>query len=193
MPPVKLNRLTVPPGLVVVADIIIRIPERAEDIIVSEIENRERERTMTHETRSLLSWHPINTTRMVLLLGFHGFVLAWAIGWLAALGNAYAHLKTSSIAVPLPLVQDVTVDLGAFVPTSTALSVASRLPAIGLRDAIGIGIIIALIVAVERGIIAAFQWKKARLLRAAEERLQMELDVLKSWRQPPAKKPKTTA
>lgn len=192
MPAKKLNRLTVPPGLVIVADLVARIPERANDVIASELARRERERTMTRETRSLLSWHPINTTRVVLLFGLHGFVLAWALGWLAALGHAYAQLKTASIAIPLPLLQDLAVNLGTFVPTSTALSVASRLPPIDFRDAIGVGIAIALIVAVERGIIAAFQWKKARLLRTAEDELQAEIEILKSWQEPADKKPKPT-
>lgn len=189
MPPKKWNRLTVPAGLVIVADLVARIPERGQEVIASEIARRERERTMTRETRSLLSWHPINTTRTVLLFGLHGFVLAWALGWLAALGHAYAQLKTSSIAIPLPLVQDLAFNIGTIVPTSTALSVASRLPPIDFRDAIGVGIAIAFVVAVERGIIAAFQWKKARLLRAAEDELQAEIETLKSWQEKPTKKP----
>lgn len=176
-----------------VADLIARIPERADDVITAELERRERERTMTHETRNLLSWHPIHTTRTVLLFGFHGFVLAWAIGWLAALGHAYAQLKSSAIALPLPLVQELSFDLGSIVPTSTALSVASRLPPIDLRDAIGVGIVIALIVAVERGIIAALQYKKARLLRTAEEKMDAEIAMLKSWKEPRVTKQKTTA
>ncbi len=193
MPAKKPNRLTVPPGLVMVADLVARIPERAEDVLASELARRERERTMTHETRSLLSWHPINTTRTVLLFGLHGFVLAWALGWLAALGHAYSQLKTASIAIPLPLVQDLAFDLGNIVPTSTALSVASRLPPIDFRAAIGVGLVIAFIVAMERAIIAAFQWKKARMLRLAEAELQNEIDTLKSWQEPPAKKTKPTA
>ncbi|MEN9558727.1 MAG: hypothetical protein RL141_1096 [Candidatus Parcubacteria bacterium] len=183
----KPNRLTVPPGLVMVADLIARIPERAQEVIASELAKREREQTVAHETRNLLSWHPINTTRMVLLFGFHGFVLAWALGWLGAIGQAYAHLKVTTIAVPLPLVQDLSFNLGTLVPTSTVLSVASHLPTLDFRDALGIGIGIAIVVALERGIIAAFQWKKSRLLRAAEMELEKEMELLRGWQEVPRK------
>lgn len=171
-----------------VADFIARVPERAQDVIASELEKRERERTMAHETRGLLSWHPINTTRTVLLFGFHGFVLAWALSWLGALGQAYAQLRSATIELPLPLVQNLSFDIGSLVPTSTALSVASRLPTINFRDAVGVGIAIAIVIALERGVLAAFQWKKARLLRAAEEELKKEVDILRSWQEFRAKK-----
>ncbi|HWQ99623.1 MAG TPA: hypothetical protein VN397_02120 [Candidatus Methylomirabilis sp.] len=176
------NRDLCPPGLLFVADLLARIPERKRDLLDHEIAKRERERTLTHETRHLLSWHPLHTTKTVALYGFHGFILAWVIGLLASLGRSYAALQTTKIKIPLPLVNDIVFNLGSFVPTSTTLGIASQLPVWSFRTALVIGIGIAVIVAVEKIVFAALQWKKVRALQASEADLHQEIETLKEWK-----------
>lgn len=176
------NRDTCPPGLVIVADLMARVPERARDLIDYEIAKRERERLLVHETRQLLSWHPLHTTKTVLLYGFHGFILAWVIGLLASLGRSYAALQTAKIEIPLPLVKDIVFNLGSFVPTSTTFGVAARLPVWSFRDAAVIGLGIAAVVAVEKLVFAAFQWGRVKKLRASMQELDREIATLKEWK-----------
>src|SRR3990167_2352134 len=95
-----------PPGLLFVADLLARVPERQRDLLDHEITKREREQTLTRETRHLLSWHPLHTTKTVLLYGVLTFVLAWVIGALGSLGRAYAALKAAEVTIPLPVVKD---------------------------------------------------------------------------------------
>ena len=164
------------------ADLLTRVPERRRDLIDHEIKKRERERLLIHETRQLLSWHPLHTTKTVLLYGVHSFILAWVIGLLASLGRSYVTLQTTTIEIPLPLVKDIVFNLGSFVPTSTSLGLASQLPAWSFRDALVVGLIVSLVVTAEKVIFAALQWRRVKILKAAMTELEHEAAVLKEWR-----------
>lgn len=176
------NRDTCPPGLLLVADLLARVPERKRDLIDHEIKKRERERLMSHETRQLLSWHPLHTTKTVLLFGVHSFILAWVVGLLASLGRSYVALQTTTIEIPLPLVKDIVFNLGSFVPTSTSLGLASQLPAWSFRDALVVGLIVSLVVAAEKVVFAALQWDRVKKLKASMSELDQEMASLKAWK-----------
>lgn len=176
------NRDLCPPGLLFVADLLARVPERSRDLLDHEIAKRERERTLTRETRHLLSWHPLHTTKTVLVYGLLTFVLAWVVGALGSLGRAYAAMKAAEVTIPLPVVKDFVFHIGSFVPTSTTLGIASQLPAWSFRDALVIGLGVAIVVAVEKLIFAVLQWNRSRALHASEAELEKEIATLKEWR-----------
>lgn len=177
-----INRENVSPGLLVIADIIVRIPERKDALIAYALKRRERERMLAREARLRLSWHPWQTVKSIFIYGLNGFALAWATGALSTLGRSYQAFKTGSISLPLPAtLPDISFGIGSFVPTSTAMTIASHLPQLTLRDALVIGLVVALAVVIERTVVTVIHWKQSRALGEAETELTAEIEELRRW------------
>jgi hypothetical protein len=181
MPKPSINRETVPPGLLIVADVIARLPERKQDLLAYELKRRERELVMLRDTHQRLSWHPVQTLKSVILYGINAFVLAWSAGLLSSVGRSYASLKSSHVDVPIPFAQDFGINFGPFVPTSTPLLVAAQLPSVTLEEAIMFGLTIALAIILMRVIIVVIRWRKMHELHEQEIELVHEIDVLREW------------
>lgn len=180
-PPQEPNRETAAPGLLMVADLIARIPERKADLVAYEIARRERERALLYEARQRLSWHPVRTIKTLLFYGINGFVLAWAAGLLAILGRSYNTLKAAEFAVPVPFFHDAVLALGQAIPTSTTLIAASRLPAFSFWDAVLIGLAVAATVMLMKLVASFLHRDRLRQLASATAELERELEALKRW------------
>lgn len=176
-----INRDTVPPGLLMIADIIVRIPERRDDLLAYELKQREREIALIVEAHHQQSWHPIKTLKSVLLYGVNAFVLAWSAGFIASVGRSYASLKTSQLGIPVPFLGNTPLNIGSLVPTSTPLSIAAQLPLITPQQAFFIGAAVGLAAVVMRVLVVAFRWKRLRALREQQAELKKEMHILQTW------------
>jgi hypothetical protein len=175
----KMNRETVPPGLLMVADLIVRLPERKEELLAYELRKRERDQQIARETLHLLSWHPLHTTKVVLVYGITAFSIASLVGSIASLGQWFVHLQASKVPLSIPMVGSIPINIGSLVPTSTALSSIADLPVVSLRDSMYFGIAVALLVLIEKVIFIVIQHGKAQVLRRALEELDVETKALK--------------
>jgi hypothetical protein len=173
------NRETVPPGLLMVADLIARVPERKEELLAYELRKRERELQVVRETRHLLSWHPLHTTKVVLIYGIIAFSIATLIGSIASLGQWFVRLQSSNVPISIPMVGSIPFDIGSYVPSSTTLSSLALLPNISLLNSTYFGIAVALLVLIEKVVFIIIQYGKAEVLRNAEKELNEEMEALK--------------
>jgi hypothetical protein len=172
---------TCPVGLVQECEMIERVPERRQEIIAHAIRVRERERLYVKEIRNLITWHPVHTTKVVLVSGSITFILVWLISGVAALGQWYAHLKAAQITFPIPFVGDETLHLGSHVPTSTVLAVAGNLPAFDLRQTGYIALTVMGAIILEKVVMSFLNWRESQKLTAFSAELQQELAALQGW------------
>jgi len=173
---------TCPTGLIHECEMLTATPERAKDIIDHAIRVREREKVYNKEIRGMFSLHPFHTTRVALIVGLTTFTILTLLSELAVFGKWYAQLKSYTMNVSIPLVGEQSLNFGGFVPTSTALSVSSAIPTIGLMDALylSLGVIFAFLV--EKIIVASLHVKEVHMLKEYQEELANELAVLQDWR-----------
>jgi hypothetical protein len=171
-----------PIGLLVEEDFIKRYPARRKEIVAHAIQDRERRRVLLQETRHLLTWHPIHTTKVVLVTGILTFILAFLVSQVVSIGHWYADAKSWTIPISLPLIPTTNIDIGSHVPSSTSLALASRVPSFGLQESLIIAIIAMAAVLLEKVVVSLFQWKKAHLVGTAVRDLDQELRTLHEWR-----------
>lgn len=162
-------------------DLLSRHPERSREIIQHGIEVRERRLTVTRETRRLMSWHPIHTVKIIFVSGLATFLGVWLVSQIAQLGHWYADLKGLGMTIPLPLVGEKTLEIGSHIPTSTTLASASRLPLVTAKGSLYSALIVMAILMLERVVATLVQWKKIQSLKQAEQELEQEIQVIKSW------------
>ncbi len=109
----------VPASLLDVHDLATRFPDRKREIFENARKKRERELVVLRESRHLVSWHPLHTTKTILVAGVITFVLSMLLNQVVALGKFYANAKAWNIAIPIPLIGTEHIDVGSRVPTST--------------------------------------------------------------------------
>lgn len=171
----------VPVGLIAEEDLARRFPQRRGEVLRHALRVRERQKALFHEARKLLTWHPIHTTKTVLVTGALSFTIALLASYVVSIGHWYAAAKDLSFTVPIPFLADRAIDLGASVPSSTSLALAARLPAYGLKESFAIAVLGMAIVLIEKLVTSLFHWRKARMLREAEADLVSEMKVLHDW------------
>lgn len=172
---------TIPPGLLAVRDLIDGHPDRRKEILAHEIRQRERQHLLFKSNRKLLQMHIWSSIKSILIVGLTVFSLAWTVGELAGLAQWIKHAQQTSVRVPIPFANDIKWDVGALIPTSTVFVAAAQLPQWTIRDAGMIAIAAMVLVFVEKCVLAFFAWRQTRQMDEAEEDLEEEIDVLKTW------------
>lgn len=171
----------VPAGLIVICDILERIPERGKAILDYEIRKRERERILMQETRNLLSWHPWHTIRFLLLSGTIAFGVTWFISFLSALGRFYG-ASFGKLDASAPLVNQKLADIGELIPITT-FSLFSKIPDFGAIESFFVALGVVVLIAVVKLIFILVHWKKIKLLGEADAVFSEELEVLEAWKE----------
>ena len=173
---------SVPIGLLSESDLISRFPARREEVIAHAIARREEEMIGLRETRKLLSWHPVQLIKTLLIVGIVAFSLAWMFSQIAAFGHWYAGARASKLVVAIPMLGNESFPVGQYLPTSTAMTTIQTLPMIGLNESIWFAIAVMGIVLLERGILITISWNRISQLHQAERQRKDEIELLRSWR-----------
>jgi len=171
-----------PAGLLAEYDLMSRLPERRQDILDQALASRAEKRLMQQETLRAFTWHPIHTTKVMLITGLVTFVLVWLVSGISALGHWYAQAKSYTVAVPMPLVQPLKIDIGSYIPTSTYLALSQQLPSFGWRESLYFAFAAMLVVLLEKLLLTVFQWNKVQRMRRAIQETDDELALLEKWR-----------
>jgi hypothetical protein len=193
-PPFKLNRETCPPGLLAVADLAERIPERAQDLFEVEHDRRELDLFRLEVEEKKVSWHPWSTIQLIIIAGFSAFSIAWGGGLMLDFLKTYETTisKANSITTAIPGVSIPS--LSTFVPPSLTSGLLS-LPHIGIAEAMYVALAIILIIALIKGLIILANWKQITLLKETVRRIHEEMAALADWMtevETPAKKNRDT-
>jgi hypothetical protein len=168
-------------GLIFEEDFIKRYPTRRQEILTYAIKQREERKVLLQESHQLLTWHPVHAAKVILVTGALAFVLAFLVSQIVSIGHWYASAKSWIVPVSLPVIGTKDVDLGTYVPTSTSLAVAGRVPSFGLRESIIFAIAVMVLMVLEKVAMSLVHWKKARLLQGALRELDDEIRTLHDW------------
>jgi len=171
----------IPAGLMAVHDLIEKHPTDRERLLSHELVRRERERLLFRGTRKLLHLHLWTSAKSILVLGVTVFVLVWTVGQVAQIAQWFQQVQNTTITIPVPLRNDFQWHLRDYLPTSTVLDVASKIPAFDWRDAAYIALALMILLLVEKIIIAFFSWKHASALKGGEVEAEEEIQILKEW------------
>lgn len=169
----------VSPGLVLLADLIERMPTRAQEIVTHEIEKRERDLVLTQEIKTTLSWHPWSTVRIFVLSGAAAFALAWTFSLVAEFVRFY-NASADALKVNLPFLDANVVDLTKKLPAQ-AFGLFRQIPDFGAIEAVYFALVIVMLLAVFKVIFIAIHWGKIKMLNRAIEEVEEEMDVLIRW------------
>ena len=172
---------TCPIGLLAEYDLMGRLPERRKEIIGQAVDTRADKKLMLKQTLHAYTWHPLNTTKVMLLVGLLVFELVMLVSGVSMLGHWYAQAKNSTISVPVPLIQSMDINLGSYLPSSTYITMTEQLPTISLLQAVYIALAAMLLVLLEKGVIMAVHWEKVKHLRAAMKACDEEIALLEKW------------
>lgn len=184
MPPKSLpkpNIQTCPPGLLAIVDLISRVPARASDLLEYEVIRRKRELIRTQEARALLSWHPWETMRLLVLSGAVAFFLAWFFSAIAELGRFYNSI-VSATHIQVPFIDQRLIDLLGLVPKSS-FRLFSSIPDFGALEAFYEALGVMALLAFTKLVFISIHWKKIKLLGDAERELGEELKELERWKE----------
>ncbi len=169
----------IPIGLLLTADYVTRVPDRAGEMLTYELQRREREKILLEETKGFLSWHPWSTLRLLLLSGGVTFTVAWSFSVVAN----FMRLYNDTIArtkLQAPIFGDSALSLTNIIPPS-AFGFFSGLPEFGTKESVlvALGVVVAL--AAFKLIFIAFNWQKIKALNVADRVLREEMDYLRGW------------
>ncbi len=178
--PFKLNREICPPGLLAVADLAERIPERAHDLFDVELDRRELDLFRLEEEAHKVSWHPWSTIQLIIIAGFSAFSIAWGGGIMLDFLKTYEATvsKANSVATAIPGVSIPSIS--TFVHPSLTSGLL-YLPHIGIGESIMAAVAIMLLIALIKGLIILANWKQITLLKQTVARIHEEMAALNDW------------
>lgn len=171
----------IPVSLLETHDLAERFPDRAHEIYDEAKKKLHLELWLVRESRLSISWHPFHTTKAILIAGLIAFLLCFFLSQVVAVGKLYAQAKGWTVSVPIPILGTETLNLGAHVPTSTALGVAAQLPSYGWLESLYVAIAVMVTALIERFVLTIIQWKKILQFREAERQLARDLATLTQW------------
>lgn len=169
-----------PPGLLPIADLMARIPARSIELLDYEILRRKRELVRTSETRALLSWHPWETIRLLVLSGAVTFFLAWFLSVIAELGRFYNSI-VSATHIQVPFLDQRVIDFLGVVPRSS-FQLFAAIPDFGALEAFYVALGVMGALALTKLVFIGIHWEKIKLLGEAERELNEELKELEQWK-----------
>ncbi|MFA6429791.1 MAG: hypothetical protein WCV84_04825 [Patescibacteria group bacterium] len=170
-----------PPGLIVVKDLIQRLPAERSRILAYEIDRRERDVLVYDSIRSVTKLHIWDTLKTVLTTGALVFTLVALVGQLAKLGQWITDMQSAKLPVKVPALGGFNLDVGSYVPTSTAIGHIARLPGWDTQDALTAALIVMGLITIGRIIAGVIIWQRSQGLREAGEEVKEEIAVLHAW------------
>lgn len=175
----QLNRETVPAGLVGVADLIARVPERAMEVIGRERQNRELSLISIHQMNKTYSWNPGRTVWIALLIGLTAFSLLWSmsttLGMFRSTGTSVGGVmkELSSLGIELPS--------NIAKPVSSASTLADTLPNFGIGDSIAMSFGSMILYGIFKFFMVMPNLDRLKTLREEEKRIEEEMRYLSMW------------
>ncbi len=184
MPPSKsptpTNRESCLPGLLGIADLAERIPERAKELYEVEIERRKHDLLRTGEELKKLSWHPWSTIQLLIVTGGASFAIAWGGGmmldFLQLINTTMSKTNGSTSTASGSMLPSIATML----PPQLA-GYFTSLPHIGLLESFYIALSTVLTIAFIKLIIILANWEKIKIVSATEKRTKAEMAALKEW------------
>ncbi|MCW1891931.1 MAG: hypothetical protein KIH65_001665 [Candidatus Uhrbacteria bacterium] len=169
----------IPTGLIVIADYVERVPERAIELLTYELQRREREKVLLEETKGFLSWHPWSTLRLLLLSGGVAFTVAWSFSLISDFMRLYNETVTRANLQGAAF-GNASMDLTKLIPQS-AFGFFSGLPEFGTKESVlvALGVIVAL--AAFKLLFILLNWEKIKVLNISDRALMEEMRYLKGW------------
>lgn len=173
------NRENVPAGLIGVADLVARIPERAMEIIEREKQHRELSLLSIHQMNKTYSWNPGRTVWIALLIGLTAFSLLWStsttLGMFRSTGTSVGGVmkELSSLGIELPA--------NIASPVSSASMLADTLPNFGIGDSIAMSFGLMVLYGIYKFFTVMPNLDRLHTLHDEEKRLEEEVRYLSAW------------
>lgn len=171
---------TIPTGCLQIDLLAKSYPQDRERLVKHAIDERRRQLATYAELRGLISFHPIYTTKLVVLSGLVSFVLAFLLAQFAQLADWYKKLTGLKLTFAVPVVGEKVVDVGTHVPTSSTFEVGSILPTWSVKECLWFALGVMAVLLFMQVIQAVIRWRDALRLRQGEDELQQELTYLES-------------
>jgi hypothetical protein len=173
------NRENVPAGLVVLADFVARVPERAIDAVEREQQIKRLLLLSIQQMKKTFSWNPGRTVWMALLIGLTAFSLLWSMSTITgmfhstgqSLGGTMKELNQLGIELPSSISSQV----------GTLVTVADATPNFGMGDSIAISIGCIVLYGIAKFLIVMPNLDKLHTLNEEEKRLEEEVRYLNGW------------
>jgi|JI8StandDraft_1071087.scaffolds.fasta_scaffold79977_2 hypothetical protein len=170
----------IPTGCLGVDLLVKNYPQERERIVKHAIDERRRQLASYSELRGLISFHPIHTTKLVLLSGLVSFILAFLLAQFAQLADWYKKLSEWKFSLALPVVGEKVLDIGSRVPTSTTFEIGAKLPSWSVGECFWFAVAVMVVLLILQAVQAAIRWRDAMRLKQGEHELQQELTYLQS-------------
>jgi len=170
-----------PPGLIYIRDLIQRFPDEQTGLLAYEIRRRERDLLLYKSVRSVTHFQLWSALRSALVTGAAFFLLVVGAAQVVKFAQWVSDLQQTKVPIAAPLIKGVNLDIGSYIPSSTFITYAAKLPAWDWKDAgmLAIGLI-AVILAI-RMVTGWLVWRRSRSLLAAMDDIQDELSTLRAW------------
>jgi len=170
-----------PAALLVVQDLIGRLPAERERLLKHEINWREREQMQFRGIRRVMHLHAWMSFRTVFVIGITVFIFVYTLGQFAGLARWVQTVRNTALSVSQPIQMGLGLSPEGLVPSSTLLHYAAQIPVLGLWDAGLLALIVVIVLVLWKGYNTYFLLQQARGLRRAQRELQEEIDVLSTW------------
>ena len=172
------------PGLLLVEDILDRLPKERAAILAYEIRRRERELLYIGSARQVLSYHLFSAAKVTFGIGIAVFAVVWTLGQLSQIAQWMLALQQWSYDIPIPFQESLRLELGKHlpIPTSTWLGGLSQLPVMDIRQASWVAFAAMVFVVLEQGLVGFFAWQRSMKLKSAVEELEEEIAELQAWK-----------
>ncbi len=168
-------------SLIALEELLKALPERRKDILQNEIRQKENNWYLLRATHRLTRIQVWQSFRTIFWVGLSVFLFFFAIGQAAALAQWITSLQEYTEVIPNPVLREI--DLEAFfVPSSSAVTVASGLPQFGILDATFLALIAMVLVLAFKSFIVYTYITQMNVLKKMVHELERELVVLRSWR-----------
>lgn len=170
-----------PAELLYVQDLITRLPHERARILQHEVRGREREDLQCRAIRQLMNAQAWTSFRSVLIFSLTVFLLLAALGQLVGLAKWVQSVQQYSVDIPSPIGKGILLSASEFIPKSSLVDLAARLPEYGVLEAAVISVIILIFLVAWRAYTGYFLFRQARALRRVSRELGQELKILRTW------------
>jgi hypothetical protein len=173
------NHESVPAGLLLVADIVARIPERAMDFVERERQLKQLSLLSIQQMKRTYSWNPGRTVWIALLIGLTVFSTGWSLSSILgmfgtsgmSLGGAVKQYQQLGIEIPVGVA-------GQF---SSMTGFVDAMPKITMTDTVMFTIGSIILYAIYKFITVLPNLDRLKLLREEEARIEEEISYLNGW------------
>lgn len=173
------NRENLPAGLVLLADIVARIPERAMDVVERERQLNGLRLLSIHQMQKVYSWNPGRTIWVAVLIGVTVFSALWStstvLGMFSSTGQTLTGTMKELNQLGIQLPQNVAS------PFTSMMGIADAMPAYSGGDMIAYTVGSILLYAIYKFLTVLPNLDRLKLLQEEEKRLEEERRYLDAW------------